>query len=146
MTGVFKGRAERLTCDVLLIPFHKGDTPKRIASKDRFKAEALFDTGATRSVISVDTAREMRLIPVGECSVGTAGGRVLQPIHMVHFMLPNQILISSLEVTAAPLPGVDALIGMDIISLGDFAVTHHRGDTVCSFQIPSTHCIDFSAG
>lgn len=35
------------------------------------------------------------------------------------------------------------LIGMDIINLGDFALTHKNGGTVFSFQIPSTHEYDF---
>lgn len=35
------------------------------------------------------------------------------------------------------------LIGMDIINLGDFALTHKNSGTVFSFQIPSTHEYDF---
>jgi len=30
--------------------------------------------------------------------------------------------------------GIDALIGMDILGMGDFAVTHHNGNTVFSFD------------
>lgn len=40
-------------------------------------------------------------------------------------------------------PGIDMLIGMDIITLGDFALTHKNNGTVFSFQIPSTHEYDF---
>lgn len=143
MTTVIPGRADRLVCSVVLIPFHKGDTPLTIAQKDFITIEALFDTGATRSVISEKAARDARLVPVGKCSVGTAGGRVIQAMHLVTLALPNHVLIGGVEVTAAPLPGIDALIGMDIISLGDFAISHRQGDTVFTFQIPSTHTIDF---
>jgi hypothetical protein len=44
------------------------------------------------------------------------------------------------------LPGdIDALIGMDILGLGDFAVTHHGGNTAFSFCVPSRRHIDFVA-
>ena len=39
--------------------------------------------------------------------------------------------------------GFGLLIGMDIINLGDFALTHKNSQTVFSFQIPSTHEYDF---
>ena len=38
---------------------------------------------------------------------------------------------------------VDVLIGMDIISKGDFSITASQGKTKFSFQIPSTHDIDY---
>ena len=39
----------------------------------------------------------------------------------------------------------DILIGMDIISQGDLAVTNKQGKTVFTFQIPASHKIDFKA-
>jgi hypothetical protein len=39
----------------------------------------------------------------------------------------------------------DVLIGMDIISRGDFALTHKEGKTVFSFRYPSLATIDFFA-
>ena len=38
---------------------------------------------------------------------------------------------------------ISGLLGMDIISLGDFSISHKDGGTTFSFQIPSTHNIDF---
>ena len=59
-------------------------------------------------------------------------------------MLLNGIHVYNLKVTEGKLPdGVDMLIGMDIINLGDFAITHKNGGTVFSFQIPSTRHYDF---
>jgi len=45
----------------------------------------------------------------------------------------------------ALLGGIDVLIGMDILGLGDFAVTHQDGKTVFSFCVPSRKHIDFVA-
>ena len=39
--------------------------------------------------------------------------------------------------------GIDALIGMDILGMGDFAVTHYGGKTTFSFCSPSRREIDF---
>ncbi|MBI3139488.1 MAG: SEC-C domain-containing protein [Sphingobacteriales bacterium] len=32
---------------------------------------------------------------------------------------------------------------MDIITLGDFSITNHNGDTCMSFRLPSSHEIDY---
>ena len=53
--------------------------------------------------------------------------------------------VSEFKVASGDLKDTDVLIGMDVISMGDFAVTARNGCTKFSFQIPSTHDIDFSA-
>jgi len=35
------------------------------------------------------------------------------------------------------------LIGMDVITLGDFSITNHNGITCMSFRVPSSHEIDY---
>ena len=54
------------------------------------------------------------------------------------------VVFRKLKVTSGDLKDTDVLIGMDVISMGDFAVTARNGCTKFSFQIPSTHDIDFS--
>jgi hypothetical protein len=54
------------------------------------------------------------------------------------------ICFYALKVTEGVLSGMDVLIGMDIISKGDFAVTTSLGETLFSFQIPSIYVIDFA--
>jgi hypothetical protein len=41
--------------------------------------------------------------------------------------------------------GVDVIIGMDILGMGDFAVTHQAGKTTFTFCAPSRKEIDFVA-
>jgi len=59
--------------------------------------------------------------------------------------LPNKVIIQS--VIAIEVDGLsidcDALIGMDIITLGDFSITNHKGKTCMSFRVPSIHEIDY---
>ncbi|GMQ96553.1 MAG: hypothetical protein BMS9Abin15_0226 [Gammaproteobacteria bacterium] len=60
-------------------------------------------------------------------------------------MLPNTAGVTGVRVTEANRIGndVDVLIGMDIITLGDFAVTTYNGKTTFSFRMPSLTEIDF---
>jgi len=39
--------------------------------------------------------------------------------------------------------GVDAIIGMDVICKGDFAITNVNGETRMSFRYPSVGTIDY---
>jgi hypothetical protein len=57
--------------------------------------------------------------------------------YWVDIDLPNGILIPDVRVNeAANLGSYDLLSGMDIITLGDFAVTNGVGNTWFSFRIP----------
>ena len=79
--------------------------------------------------------------------VNTANGTVIQKTYIVDLRLPNGVLIKGITVTEVPAlsGGCDALIGMDVISLGDFSITNHKGVTCMSFRVPSGHHIDYVA-
>jgi hypothetical protein len=58
--------------------------------------------------------------------------------YLVNVYLPNEIGIIGVNVTEGILGGdVEMLIGMDIISMGDFSVTNVGGKSCFSFRIPS---------
>ncbi len=104
---------------------------------------AIWDTGAMGSVISVNIAQELNLQPTGKAKVFHANGEAIVNTYFVNILLPNKVGFSSLRVTEGNLNGADVLIGMDIISRGDFVTTSSQGKTMFSFQIPSTHCTDY---
>ena len=105
---------------------------------------ALWDTGSTMTVISDDLAKEMKLEPVGEMIADTAGGRYVAKRYVVSLSLPNRLNIENVMISSGKLgPGIDILIGMDIITLGDFAITNYNNKTVFSFRFPSSEVIDF---
>lgn len=106
---------------------------------------ALWDTGATHCTITEKVVRECGLHQIGVDRVFTADGSDLKPSFLISFMLPNHVGFTSVRVTLGKLVGADMLIGMDIISRGDFAVSNFEGKTVYSFRIPSYECIDFVA-
>lgn len=104
---------------------------------------ALWDTGATNSVIDKQVAEDLGLIPSGISRVYNANGSAIVNRYLVNLILPNNFMIHMVPVTEGILNGTDMLIGMDIIGLGDFVITHKNKGTVFSFQMPSTHEYDF---
>jgi predicted aspartyl protease len=104
---------------------------------------ALWDTGAEGSVISERAAKALGLEPTGKARVYHADGESIVNTYSVNIFLPNDTAFYVPMVTEGNLTGTDVLIGMNIISMGDFAVTAYRGKTKLSFQIPSTHDTDY---
>ena len=67
----------------------------------------------------------------------------MEEAFLVNIHLPSNVGFAGMRVTRGRFIGGDILIGMDIISRGDFAVSNHRGITKFSFRIPSQRHIDF---
>ena len=99
-------------------------------------ARAIWDTGASGSVISPLVAIELGLLPVGVKPMHTGNGTYEATAYVVDIMLPNKVLIRGVEVTESDLKVCDALIGMDIISLGDMKLTN-KPVTKFTFRIPA---------
>lgn len=104
---------------------------------------ALWDTGAAVTAITPKVAQALGLIPITYETVFHAQGQGRAPVYKANVLLPNGIEFHNLRILEGNLYGFDLLIGMDIISEGDFALTNRDGKTVFSFQIPSTHLYDF---
>jgi len=99
--------------------------------------EAIWDTGANASAISLKVARELGLVSANTAFVSTAGGRVEMPIYMVNLSLPNGHAIRDVLVSGLDIQMCDALIGMDVITLGDMLITN-APNTKFEFRLPST--------
>lgn len=103
----------------------------------------VFDTGASCSAINKKIARECNLTPISKAKVNTAGGVVIQDVYLVNIELPTGTIEKVKATAMEEINGTDVLIGMDIITLGDFAITNMDGKTVFSFRIPSCETIDY---
>ena len=102
---------------------------------EKIVCDAIWDTGANASAISLSTARKLGLMPVQTAFFTTANGRCEMPMYMVDMILPNGHEIKDVMVSGLNLSICDALVGMDIITLGDFHLTND-GHTVFKFVIP----------
>lgn len=105
-----------------------------------------WDTGATNTCISHEVVKSLGLISTGKRSVRTPSGSAVMDTYIVDILLPNNVRIEGLEVTESEIgaQGIGALIGMDIISQGDFAVSNFGGKTIFTFRHPSQGKIDFA--
>jgi predicted aspartyl protease len=105
--------------------------------------DAIWDTGATSSCISEKVANDLALNTIGYVQMSTAGGIVRKKRYVVDVALPNKVGVRKVLVTEAVLNGCDVLIGMDIISLGDFSISNYKGKTKFTFRIPSIRETDY---
>lgn len=116
------------------------------SKKPQIKVKAIWDTGATNSVITKFHAAALGLKPVGKTNTKGVHGTKIVNTFLIDLYLPNTLKIEGLRVTecdALNSPDIGMLLGMDVIGSGDFAVTHHNGLTVFSFRYPSAGVIDF---
>ena len=107
-------------------------------------SRALWDTGSTQSCISSRLVKKLGLKVYQRREFQTPTGIVALEMYRVNISLDNKE-IPGLIVPCIDLDeNVDFLIGMDIITLGDFAVTNMEERTTFSFRIPSAETIDFT--
>ncbi len=122
------------------------------ARKDLKEYVSIWDTGATHSAITERVVSDLGLKPTGLAEVRHADGKSSVNTYLIGIALPNGLAFSQVRVSQVNLIPDDnqkdedqpqLLIGMDIIGMGDFAVTNFNGNTLLSFQIPSSERIDF---
>lgn len=108
--------------------------------------QAIWDTGATNSVITVAAAQILGLIPIAETLVHGVNSSTRKNVYAISLTLPNNVILPYVRVTECDVlsDGFDVLIGMDIIGSGDLAITNSNGQTVFSFRFPSVSRIDFT--
>lgn len=109
-------------------------------------AKALWDTGAMKTCISTELAQNLLLVATGKKDIRTPSGTKTVNTYLINIILPNEIEVPDIEVcdSAIGAQGLGILIGMDIISQGDFAVSNFQGNTAFTFRMPSQETIDYT--
>ncbi len=108
----------------------------KIPYKDS-EVDAIWDTGATNTSISQHLAKQLSLKPISKTEVISAGTKYISNIYKIDILLPTDVTVKDVRVTEAlSIAESQILIGMDIITLGDFSITNCGGKTCCSFRIP----------
>jgi predicted aspartyl protease len=120
-----------------------------IFNKNTLSTKGIWDTGATNSVVTKSTAEILKLTPISRAKVrGVHGDREVN-VYYVNITLNNKNITIDTRVTECDELSADnsvgMLIGMNIITMGDFTVTN-LGQTVMSFRVPSLQRIDFVSG
>ena len=118
-----------------------------VFTKDKVSTKGIWDTGATNSVITKSTALSLGLIPLSRTRVRGVHGDKEVNVYYVNITLNNEKITLSDRVTEcdelSPDSSVGMLIGMNIITLGDFAITNFQGKTTMTFRVPSIQKLDF---
>ena len=114
--------------------------------KSVIRVKALWDTGASKSVVTPHIIQQLGIKADGAAKVCHAGGESMVGTYLVDIILPNKILLPGIRVSecAEQGPHFDIIIGMDIISLGDLSITGQGIKRMVSFCFPSTAIIDYA--
>lgn len=136
-SSAYRGIARELRSEVRLRQaFNPADMG--IPAPESRKYVALWDTGATHSCIDSRVVADLGLVAVGKAECSHVHGHQVTSKYLVDMVLPNKVGVSEVSVMECTLShGIDVIIGMDIITLGDFAVTNHNDKTHFSFRTPS---------
>lgn len=106
--------------------------------------KAIWDTGATSCSITQNVVDACGLVPTGMTVVHGVHGAQTTETFLINLYLPNKVGIIGIRAAKGILGDTaDILIGMDVITMGDFAITNKGGDTVFSFRVPSIARYDF---
>lgn len=112
-------------------------------SPKAFEFHSLWDTGANVSVITRRVVDALNLMPVSKGRASTPQGEYESSMYYIDLLLPNHVIIRDLLVMEGQPAGCDILVGMDVISRGDFAVSPFDGKSTFTFRVPSLKKIDF---
>ncbi len=129
----------------LTLAFDPKDNPGGKVPFPVIKKTALWDTGSTGCVLTEETVKEMNLTPVGTTILNHADGATQSNTYLVNIHLPNRVGFAGMLVSECKNITGDfgAIIGMDIIAKGDFAITNKNKKTCVSFRVPSMQSIDY---
>jgi hypothetical protein len=128
---------DKLICDATVIASIDPGKPQE-------QVTALWDTGAQHTVIDEDLAKRLGMSPVQVVKILTPSNIMDAKVYVLDLILSNQITITHVNAIGAYPGACDVLIGMDVIGLGDFAVTNYLNQTSFTFRIPSKERIDFT--
>ena len=109
----------------------------------------IWDTGATNSCISKSLAQQLKLVPIQRTTVMGVHGAKEVNVYLVTVTLPNPSIKLNILATECDELSEDGktcmLVGMDVITKGDFCITNLNGKTVMTYRSPSVELIDWVA-
>ena len=133
-----------ITTDVYVSDTLKNVDLPRNGEPQAYKCQGLWDTGASCSVISKRLVSELGLPAISKVPIIGVNGKFITTSHVIDLWLPNKYVVRRVNVTMGTLsPNFDVLIGMDVITRGDFSISNYQGHTIFSFRSPSMASTDY---
>ena len=142
-TRSFSGIGNSLFSECMVSDHHYPETSASDPGRNRFMA--LWDTGSTGCMVSQRVVDACRLRERGRAPISNVSGTVDDvPRYVIDLYLPDGLVVNEVMVALGEFINFDVLIGMNVITLGDLAVTNANGQTVFTFRVPSQSGIDFT--
>lgn len=113
----------------------------------RKTVSGIIDTGCSHTCISKELAERMSLNPLGKVEYSLVGdARQKVDYYKVNIVIDNTILCGDIDVGSYCKGNAfyDVIIGMDILSKCDFAITSASGHMVLTMEYPSRRNLDFT--
>jgi predicted aspartyl protease len=102
-----------------------------------YLTNALWDTGAMLSVISPEIVSKLNLDIVDTIKIAGINGESLAEVAIISIHFPNGAVIKDVRVAICNMsPENEMIIGMDVLTQMDIAITNGGGQTQFSFVIP----------
>ena len=101
-TTRYNGRANVLKTDVGICLPHTQEQAKTEKIEIK-KYLAIWDTGATGSVITKKVASDLNLKPITVKEVYHAAGKSIANVYLVNILLPDDVMVPNVKVTEANL-------------------------------------------
>jgi len=125
----YGGVPNELKTEAMIFPSSSRDTRG-------IKTSILWDTGATHSCLSPKIVKDLGLKPIDTIIVHGVNSSKVADVVIASIGLANGLFLAGRRFSVSEIPGTDILIGMDIIMMGDFAISNGGGKTRFSFVIP----------
>jgi len=120
--------------------------PVQLNTAAFLSTDAIWDTGASMSVVTPEIKNKLKVSPIDKKTIAGVHSTQIVDIVFITLELPNNVIKKNIEVAVCNIPSnVGMILGMDIIALGDFALSHGNDQTLLSFAVPPfQEKIDFS--
>jgi len=107
-----------------------------INNKKFVNFKAIWDTGATNTVITQKVVDALNLMPTGKVQMFAVNNSSSVDTYIIDLGLPMGVLFQNVNVLCGDINNTDILIGMDIIQSGDFSISNANGKTHFSYCLP----------
>lgn len=108
------------------------DQKRRVTAR-----RTMWDTGSNATILSTELVSKLQPDIFGPGAMRGIGGQSEGNTYLLHVYLPTGDTITYKEVYADELPDCDAIIGMDIIALGNFHLDLCEGELTFTFNLPN---------
>jgi len=105
-----------------------------IDTNNAIKVTAMWDTGATRSLINDNIVKALYLKKINIAQIKHVAGTEIYPVYSAALKIQGGLKIKEHRFVSFPsIHTFDMIIGMDIIALGKFCIENRKGNSVFSF-------------